>query len=221
MPGQDVGALRYTVRTNLPLVQTPIATGWSYSAKPEFALAESWIGRPIAGEDNLPELVRRYLAAFGPASVTDAQTWLGMKLKETFEKLRPKLQTYRDEGRRELFDLPDRSLPDADIPVPVRFLPEFDNLLLSHSNRTRVIADEHRSKVYLPGLRVAATLLVDGFVRGAWKIEKTGNAATHVIEPFAKLAKPERAALIEEGERLVQFVEATAKSFAVRFATPA
>ncbi|HEU0004550.1 MAG TPA: winged helix DNA-binding domain-containing protein [Terriglobia bacterium] len=221
MPGQDVGALRYTVRTNLPLVQTPIATGWSYSAKPEFALAESWIGRPIVREDNLPELVRRYLAAFGPASVTDAQTWLGMKLKETFEQLKPKLQTYRDEGRRELFDLPDRSLPDADTPAPVRFLPEFDGLLLSHSNRTRVIADEHRSKVYLPGLRVAATILVDGFVCGAWKIEKTKNAATMVIEPIAKLTKPERAALIEEGERLVRFVEATAKSFAVRFTTPA
>ncbi len=220
MPGQDVGALRYTVRTNLPLVQTPIATGWSYSAKPEFTLAESWIGQPIAREDNLPELVRRYLAAFGPASVTDAQTWLGMKLKETFEKLRPELQTYRDEGRRELFDLPDRSLPDADLPAPVRFLPEFDNLLLSHSNRTRVVADEHRSKVYLPGLRVAATLLVDGFVRGAWKIEKIKNAVTLVIEPFAKLAKPERAALIEEGERLARFVAVTAKSFAVRFATP-
>ena len=88
----------------------------------------------------------------------------------------------------------------------MRFLPEFDNLLLSHSNRTRVIADEHRSKVYLPGLRVAATILVDGFVRGAWKIEKTKNAATLVIEPFAKLTKPERAALIEEGERLVRFV---------------
>jgi hypothetical protein len=221
MPGQDVGAMRYTVRTNLPLVQTPIATGWSYSAKPEFTLAESWIGRPVAGEDNLPELVRRYLAAFGPASVTDAQAWLGMKLKETFEKLRPGLQTYHDEGRRELFDLPELSLPSTDVPAPVRFLPEYDNLLLSHSNRTRVIADAHRSKVYLPGLRVAATILVDGFVRGTWKIEKIKNAATLAIEPFAKLTKPERAALSEEGERLVRFVEATANSFDVRFASPA
>ena len=221
MPGQDVGALRYTVRTNLPLVQTPIATGWSYSAKPEFTLAESWIGRPIAREDNLAELVRRYLAAFGPASVTDAQTWLGMKLKETFEKLRPELQTYRDEGRRELFDLPDRSLPNADVPVPVRFLPEFDNVLLSHSNRTRVVADEFRSKVYLPALRVAATVLVDGFVRAAWKVEKSKDAATLVIEPFAKLAKPELSALMEEGERLIRFVEANAKSHELRIAKPA
>jgi hypothetical protein len=139
-----------------------------------------------------------------------------MKLKDTFEKLRPELQAYRGEGRVELFDLPDQPLPAEDVPAPVRFLPEYDNLLLSHSNRTRVVADEYRSKVYLPGLRVAATILVDGFVRGAWKVEKTKTAATLVIEPFDKLTKRDRAALTEEGERLVRFVEATAKSFEVR-----
>ena len=218
MPGVEIGPLRYSVRTHIPLVQVPIATGWSYSSKPEFTLAESWIGRKIPSKDNLPELVKRYLAAFGPASVTDAQTWLGMKLKETFEKLRPELQSYRDEGRRELFDLPGMELPDEDVPAPVRFLPEFDNLLLSHSNRTRVVANEHRSKVYLPALRVAATILVDGFVRGAWKVEKTKTAATLLITPFEKLAKKDRTALTEEGEKLVRFIESQAKSFEVRFA---
>jgi winged helix DNA-binding protein len=219
MPDHDVGAMRYSVRTHIPLVQVPINTGWSYSNKPEFTLAESWIGRSVSPEDDLRELVFRYLAAFGPASVTDAQTWLGMKLKETFEKLRPELQTYRGEGRTELFDLPGAPLPAEDVPAPARFLPEYDNLLLSHSNRSRVIADEYRSKVYLPGLRVAATILVDGFVRGAWKIEKTKTAVTLVIEPFDKLTKKDRAALTEEGERLVRFVEPQAKSFEVRFTT--
>ncbi len=217
MPDHDVGAMRYSVRTHIPMVQVPVTTGWSYSNKPEFTLAESWIGRPISPDDNLRELVPRYLAAFGPASVTDAQTWLGLKLKETFEKLKPELQTYRGEGRLELFDLPDAPLPTEDVPAPVRFLPEYDNLLLSHSNRTRVIADEYRSKVYLPGLRVAATILVDGFVRGAWKIEKSKTAATLVIEPFEKLTKKDRVALTEEGERLVRFVESKVKSFEVRF----
>ena len=117
--------------------------------------------------------------------------------------------------------LPDLSLPAEDTPAPIRFLPEFDNLLLSHSNRTRVIADEHRSKVYLPGLRVAATFLVDGFVRGAWKIEKSKNAATLVIEPFDKLTKRDRAELIEEGEGLIRFVEPNARSFDLRFAAEA
>jgi hypothetical protein len=217
MPDHDVGAMRYSVRTHIPLVQVPIDTGWSYSNKPEFTLAESWIGRQISPEDNLRDLLFRYLSAFGPASVTDAQTWLGMKLKETFEKLRPELQSYRGEGRTELFDLPGLPLPSEDVPAPARFLPEYDNLLLSHSNRTRVIANEYRSKVYLPGLRVAATILVDGFVRGAWKIEKTKTAATLLIDPFDKLTKKDRAALTEEGELLVRFVEPDAKSFGLKF----
>ncbi len=218
MPDVDVGAMRYSVRTQIPLVQTPIPGGWSYPGKPEFALAEEWIGRKISAKDALPELVRRYLAAFGPASVTDAQTWMGMKLKETFEKLRPELQSYRDEGRRELFDLPDITLPNEDTVAPIRFLPEYDNLLLSHSNRTRVVADEDRPKVYLPGLRVAATVLIDGFVRGAWKVEKSKTAATLMIEPFGKLAKKDSKALVEEGERLIRFIEPDAKSFEVRMA---
>jgi len=219
MPDHDVGAMRYSVRTHIPLVQVPINSGWSYSNKPEFTLAESWIGRPISPEDKLRELMFRYLAAFGPASVTDAQTWSGMKLKDTFEKLRPELQTYRGDGRTELFDLPGVQLPAQDVPAPARFLPEYDNLLLSHSNRVRVIADEYRSKVYLPGLRVAATILVDGFVRGAWKVEKTKATATLLIEPFDTLTKKDRAALTEEGERLVRFVEPKSKSFGVKFTT--
>src|SRR5262249_2216381 len=161
---------------------------------PEFTLAEEWIGQQASPKDHLPELIKRYLAAFGPASVTDAQAWLGVKLKDTFEKLRPELQTYRGEGRVELFDLTELSLHSEDVPATIRFLPEYDNLLLSHSKRTRVIADEYRSKVYLPGLRVAATILVDGFVHGVWKIEKTKNSATLVIEPFDKLTKKDRVA---------------------------
>lgn len=217
LPDVDVGAMRYSVRTHIPLVQVPIATGWSYPSKPEFTLAESWLGRKISPKEFLPELVKRYLAAFGPASVTDAQTWLGLKLKDTFEALRPELQTYRDENRRELFDLPGIELPAEDVPAPVRFLPEFDNLLLSHSNRTRVVAEEYRPQVYLPALRVAATILVDGFVRGAWKVEKAKSAATLVITPFEKLAKKDRTALMEEAALLVRFVEPAAKSYDVRF----
>lgn len=219
MPEHDLGAMRYTVRTHLHLVQTPISSGWSYSGNPKFALAESWLGEPIPTEENLRLLVFRYLAAFGPATVADIQTWSGLgKLKDAIEKLKPDLRTYRNEKGHELLDPPDIELPSADTPAPERFLPEFDNLLLSHKDRTRVIADAHRSQVYLPGLRVRATFLVDGFVRGGWKIEKTKSVATLVIEPFDSLTKQNRDALTEEGERLVRFVEGSAKAFAVRFA---
>ena len=219
MPGRDIGALRYTVRTHLPMVQVPISSGWSYPGKPAFALAESWLGRPVATEPNLPELVARYLAAFGPATVQDLQTWSGLqKLKDALAEVKPSLRIYRDERGRELLDLPDMPLPDADMPAPVRFLPEYDNLLLSHQNRTRVIPEKYHAHVFLAGLRVRATILVDGFVAGAWKIEKTKDTATLVIEPFEPLTKPIRDALAEEAERLVRFVEASAKAFLVRFA---
>src|SRR5262249_19931954 len=146
-------------------------------------------------------------------------TWSGLvKLKDAVEKLRPELRIYRDEGKRELFDLPDISLPDAESHPPVRFLPEYDNLLLSHQKRTRVLADNYLTKFYLPELRVAATFLVDGFVSGTWKIERKKDAATLLIEPFETLSKANREALSEEGEQLERFVEKNAKSFAVRFA---
>jgi hypothetical protein len=158
----------------------------------------------------------RYLASFGPARVTDMQTWSGLsKLKENFEQLRPQLVTFRDEQGVELFDLPEIVLPDADTPVPVRFLPEFDNVLLSHANRTRIVADEHRKQVYLPGLRVAATILVDGFVAGVWKVEKKKGVATLTVSPFAPLPKATEHALAKEGEQLARFLEPDAKQFDV------
>jgi hypothetical protein len=218
MPGYEAGALRYGVRTHLPLVQVPVQKQWSYPGNPQFALAEAWLGQPIPQEADLPMLVRRYLAAFGPCRVTDMQTWSGLgKLKELFEQMRPELVTYRDEQGVELFDLPDGELPSPEIPAPERFLPEFDNILLSHANRTRIVADEFRKKVYLPGLRVAATFLVDGFVAGVWKSEKSKGVATLTLEPLTKLNKASRNTLSEEGETLLRFVEPEAKQFEVRF----
>jgi hypothetical protein len=219
MPDYDIGALRYTVRTHLPMVQVPTDTRWSYPGNPQFALAEAWLGRSISPETDLKALVFRYLAAFGPATVQDVQTWSGFpKLKEAIGEFKAALVLYRDERGRELLDLPHMPLPDTDTPAPVRFLPEYDNLLLSHQNRTRVIPEKYHAHVFLAGLRVRATILVDGFVAGAWKIEKTKDTATLVIEPFELLGKQDRDTLVEEAERLVRFVERNAKAFEVRFA---
>lgn len=217
LPGTDPGAMRYTVRMRLPLVQVPVAKGWSYPGNPKYALAESWLGKAVPPGDSFKELVLRYLSAFGPASAADMQTWSGFG-KERMEELRPELTTYRDEKGKELFDHPDLNIEDPDQPAPERFLPEYDNLLLSHANRTRVIADEHRSKVYIPVLRVRSTILVDGFVAGSWKVEKAKGTATLTVEPFSTLSRSSRKALSEEGEKLVRFVGYHAKRHDVRFA---
>lgn len=218
MPQFDIGAIRYTIRTKIPLVQVPVSGGWSYPGNPQFTLAEEWLGKPVSAENHFKTLVFRYLAAFGPATVTDLQKWSGMgKLKAAVDQLKSELVTYRDETRRELFDLPDMPIPDADLSVPVRFLPEFDNLLLAHDKRTRVIADQHKSKVYLPGLRVAATILIDGFVGGVWRVSARKKVATLEIEPFDKLTKKQQAALMQEAENLVRFIEPEAQTHVVKF----
>lgn len=215
-PGEDIGAMRFTVRTHLPLVQVPAATQWSYPGNPRFALAEDWLGGEISQEMRLHELIRRYLAAFGPASAADFQTWLGLpKANEAFEQLKPELVTYRDERGRLLFDLPDMPLPSSDA-APVRFLPEYDNLLLSHKDRTRIVADEYRPALFFKNLRFSP-FLVDGFVQGVWRIEKAKNTATLVIQPFAALDARYRSALEAEGLNLLQFAAADAKAFAVQF----
>ncbi len=218
-PGVDIGAMRYTVRTQLRLVQVPNSSPWSYPGNPSFTLAEPYIDRELDPETHEQDLVRRYLAAFGPATTRDMQTWSSLtNLKDAFEALRPQLVIYRDERKRELFDLPEIEIPSANMPAPVRFLPEFDNILLSHQLRTRIIADEFRKRVYLPGLRVAATFLVDGFVAGVWKVALTKKTAAITLEPFAAPTPKVRAALAEEAERLVRFIEPTAAHYAVHFA---
>jgi len=159
--------------------------------------------------------VLRYLAAYGPATAADAQNWSAMpSLKDAFEKLRPKLVTMR-EGRRELFDLPDAPRPGEDTKAPVRFIPEYDNLVLSHQDRSRIIADDHRKRVLTANLQVRATFLVDGFVAGSWKIDRQKDLATLVLEPFVKIAKRTVAELEEEGERLLEFAEPDAGRRAV------
>jgi hypothetical protein len=219
VPGGDPGGMRYAVRTHLPMIQVPVETTWSYPGNPRFALAVDWLGTELPTAEHLPELVRRYLAAFGPATVADMQTWSYLTdLQPVFETLRGELISYRDERGRELFDLPGLTIAADDVTAPVRFLPEFDNLLLAHQDRTRVMPKAFRSRVYLPGLRVAATVLVDGFVAATWTTERAKQTATVVIEPFATLTRPVRAAVLEEAEQLARFVEPEAKSFAVRIA---
>jgi hypothetical protein len=202
-PKDNARLLAYAVRMHLPLVLLPTDTPWSYPASADFAVAETVLRKPIAKAEDPTELALRYLAAFGPASVADFQIWSGLQTqKPTFEKLRPKLVTFRDEKKRELFDLPDAPRPDEDTPAPVRFLPEYDNLLLAHADRTRVIADAHRPLVATKNLRILATFLVDGVVAGTW----VQNRKTIEVSPFGKLTKAAKAQLEEERVGLEEFL---------------
>jgi len=165
------------------------------------------------------DTILRYLGAFGPATVMDMRTWSGLAgLRGVVERLRPRLRTFRDESGRELFDLPDAPLPDPDIPSPPRFLPVFDNALLSHADRTRIVADDARSRLIARMGGSFGSFLVDGFVGGTWKIERGGGAATLGIQPFEPLPGQHRTALADEGARLLTFAAADAESHDIGFA---
>ena len=220
-PERDAASLARAIRHLVPLVQVPPRGVWGKSGQAAHATAEAWLDRPLDDAPSLDEMVLRYLGAFGPATVKDVQTWSGLtRLSEVVERLRPRLRVFRDEHGKELFDLPDAPRPDPNTPSPPRFLPEFDNLILSHADRTRVIADDYRKGIASKNGMVPAAVLVDGFVRGTWRTEWTRGKATLVIEPFESLPKEDRDALSEEGERLVRFTGEGAEEFEVRFAEP-
>jgi len=219
-PERDQSALAYAVRTQLPLVQVPSGGAWGYSGKAPFTTPERWLGGPPSGSEDPRSLVLRYLAAFGPATAKDVQTWSGRtQLKQPVEEIKPELRIFRDENGNELLDLPDAPLPEGDTPIQPRFVPDYDNLVLSHLDRGRVISEEHRKRVFLSAARVRATFLIDGFVRGAWKVERARKMATLLIEPFEPLSRDDRDALSDEGERLVRFLAEPqgAETFEVQF----
>ncbi|MDX6683629.1 MAG: hypothetical protein QOG94_3668 [Solirubrobacteraceae bacterium] len=218
-PDVNDRALGYAVRTLVPLVMVPGSDErWGFARVARFTPAERWLGEPLAPE-NREALVTRYLRAFGPASAKDAQVWSGVGgLKAVLGGMRERLDVFADERGRELFDLPDAPRPDADVPAPVRLLGEFDNLVLAHDDRTRVIADEHRPLVTTKNLRVKATFLVDGAVAGTWSVAVKRRLATLELAPFGRLAKRARTQLEREGEALLRFVEPDAKGWDVRVA---
>ncbi|WP_285699802.1 winged helix DNA-binding domain-containing protein [Actinomadura sp. NBRC 104412] len=198
-------SLAYIARNMMALVQVPPRGLWGRSGPIAHTTAESWLGEPLAADASLDDLVLRYLAAFGPATVKDVQTWTGLtRLGEVVDGLRPRLVTFTGEDGRELFDLPDAPRPGADVPAPPRLLYDFDNLLLSHADRGRVITEEHRAQNYTTRRPVPGWVLVDGFTGGEWAIESDRDSAVLRIRTFA----PPADGLHEEGERLLAFTHA-------------
>jgi hypothetical protein len=220
-PEGDERAMGYAVRMLLPLVQVPDGeSAWSFPTQARFALAERWLGCKIAtgGEARPDQLVLRYLAGYGPASVADAQAWSGVPgLRETFEALRPRLVSLLDDQGRELFDLPKAPRPKGDVVAPVRLVPEYDNLIATRADE-RFVARGDRPRVFLSALRIAATVLVDGFVAGTWKIERSKAAAKMTIEPFSPFAAKTRKEVAAEADALLRFAEPDARAYELRFA---
>jgi len=220
-PGMNDRALGLIVRMLVPLVQLPRSgQPWAYHAAANFAVARSWLDEDLAAVSRADRLAFRYLAAFGPATGQDFQMWSGLPGgRAILEALKSKLRVRRDDGGRELFDLPRAPLPDEDEDAPVRFLPEWDNVLLAHADRSRIIHDDHRKGLVTRNLLIPASFLVDGFVAGLWSIDSHMKAkkrhARLVLKPFHKLDRRARVALEEEGERLLRFVEPDAETYAV------
>jgi hypothetical protein len=208
-PQAEPLALAYVVTYMLPLVQITPRGQWRASHQATWALAEDWLGAPLDAGATVDDLVRRYLAAFGPATVSDMRTWCGLNgLRAVFERMRPELRTFADERGRELFDVPDGPLPDPETPAPPRFLGTYDNLLLAHDDRARVQAGLGPGMPWPRGPWVG-TLVVDGCYRAFWKIDADGGAATLTVDRFTPHPDdPDDTAraIIEEGERLVAFV---------------
>jgi hypothetical protein len=217
--GDDVEAMGNAARVYLPLVQVPPRGVWGAGGQAKYATIESWTGRELEAEPSIDEVVLRYLRAFGPASVMDAQNWSGLtRLKEVFERLPPELLTFRDEQGRQLFDLPDAPRPDLDVAAPVRFLGEYDNVLLGHADRRRIIPADFPWEAMLAPGRFVNNLLVDGMLRATWWIEREGKRhATLAIRPFRRLARADRAEVTAEAERMIDFAAADAEIRDVRF----
>jgi hypothetical protein len=215
-PGFDAESLAYAVSFLLPLLQVPPRGIWGAAGQARLAPTDSWLTVPDLAPLTLEQLVLRYLAAFGPASVKDIQAWCGLtRLSEVTERLGAQLRVYHNQNGVALYDLRDAALPDPDTPAPPRFLAEYDNALLGYADRTRVVAPPHDNWAFLDGA-LYGTLLIDGFVGAKWKFVRERGTVLLVVEPFAKLNKGTRAAVCEEGARLLAFAASDAHDYDIR-----
>jgi hypothetical protein len=200
----DPHAMAMAIRMWAALVQVPPRGLWGVGGQAAHTTIESWLGRPLRTDATVDQMFLRYLAGFGPATVKDVQTWSGLvRLNEVAERLKKRLRVF--EGG--YLDLPDAARPDPDVEAPVRYLAEFENMLLSYADRTRIIADEHRKRLFSrPNGQFPGTFTVGGFVSGEWTVSAPKKGpATLTLLPYVKLSKKDSAALEREGARLLEF----------------
>ena len=217
LPDRDKQAMAYAVRSYLPLVQVPPSGAWGVGTRATYTTAESWLGP--AEPSDLGTLFRRYLAAYGPASVMDFQTWTGMTgLKSQLAATLKELAEYRDEAGKACYDLPELTIEDGDAPAPIRFLPEYDNILIAHRDRRRILPEKHRKKVFVSAGRVLGSVIVDGFVGAIWRVKRDKARAALQVSLFVDTTDDARAAIKKEGLALLRFIADDAEAFSVEVA---
>ena len=211
-PDADANSMGYAIRFLVPVLQPPPRGLWGKGGLAYVETIERWLGRPLDPTPSIDHIVLRYLAAFGPATAKDVQVWSWLTgMRGVLERLRPRLRTFRDEQGRELFDVADAPYPDTDTPAPVRFLPEYDNIALSHHDRTRVIDRKFGEGIWMRG-----SILVDGFVRGTWRMDTKRGESVLTIGLFDALTSSDRTDVESEAELLAEFLVPDARTRDIR-----
>lgn len=208
----DVRIMAYAARQLLPLVQAASDTPYGFSPGGEFVLAKAYLDKEIAAAPAPAELLRRYLAAWGPATPADFSGWSGLKgVAPLFDELGDELVTFRDARRKLVYDLKDAPRPGCDVPAPPRFIPDFDAVTQGHQDRARILPVAHAPKIASKNLQVPPMLLVDGFVAGTWKLEVKRKVATVAITAFDNFSAKDRKAVEAEAIALARAFEPAAE----------
>ena len=212
--GLPADEILWWLRRRHPLAHTPSAVPWSFGRRPLLADADAWLGPGewLDPATSIEHVVRRYLGAFGPASVADVARWAGLAVRvirpgvEAVDRAGD-LRRFRSERGRELIDLTAAPIPEDDTPAPPRLLPMWDSAVLAYDDRTRIVSDADRARIIAPNGDTLPIILVDGVVAGRWWAVHDGGTTRIELEPFRRLARADRSALEELGNRLARFVE--------------
>lgn len=203
-PDRDANALAYAVRYLVPLVQVTPRGVWRKAMQPTVTTLRSWLDGQCEVEASIDDSVLRYLRAFGPASTGDIRTWSWLSdVSAIIDRLRPQLRSYRGENGRELFDVADGVFADGDVPAPPRFLPQYDNIFLSHADRSRIMD----AVKWDTSFAHRGCFLVDGFIAGAWKLTKAGRNATLAVEFRTRISAGVRRDVRREADQLLEFLQ--------------
>ena len=213
-PGAEPLALSVLLQLSETLIQVPPTRIWGNGSAPQLVRVENWLPGQTSALTRT-DLVRRYIAAYGPASINDMQIWCRLtKLSTEFKAIEKELVTFEDEEGRVLYDFPDAPRPPADTPAPVRFLPLYENAYLGYDNRRRMLMEEDLKRInifenFKPGV------LIDGVIAAGYVVSRKKDAARLEIEPYHKLTKKQAREVEAEGEAFLRFMEEGAKAYTV------